>query len=225
MIDKSKKYQIIAAVLFSCVFMGIIDAIIQPGYLIKSSAKVCLFLLIPLFYSRKFSSSNLKEYLTGNINSIKFASLLGILVYFGILLGYLLLKEVFDFSAITSSLESGVGVSANNFLMVSLYISFINSFLEEFFFRGFGFIELKKQSNRFFAYHFSAMMFALYHIAMMIGWFDITLIALAIIALYIAGLLFNFFDELYGDIYPSWMIHICANLAINTIGCMLFGII
>ncbi|NMO95148.1 hypothetical protein [Paenibacillus lemnae] len=38
------------------------------------------------------------------------------------------------------------------------------------------------------------------------------------------GLLFNWLNEKNGNIYASWMVHMCANLAINTIGFMLFEI-
>ena len=40
-----------------------------------------------------------------------------------------------------------MGITAGNFLWVAIYISVMNSFLEEFFFRGFGFITLKKYVN------------------------------------------------------------------------------
>ena len=43
-------------------------------------------------------------------------------------------------------------VKKANFVFVSIYISLANSFLEEFFFRGFSFFTLKKFSNMNFAY-------------------------------------------------------------------------
>ena len=74
-----------------------------------------------------------------------------------------MLKDVFDFSAITGALTDNIGVNAENFIIVSLYISFINSLLEEVFFRGFAFINLKRITGRKFAYFFSAGIFAVYH--------------------------------------------------------------
>lgn len=203
--------------------MGFIDAVIQPGYLVKSLVKLALFLLLPYFYSKYDEDFSLKKLFTADKNSVKLAILLGLAVFFTIILGYSILKNFIDFSAIASNLESGVGVTAENFLYVSLYISFINSLLEEFFFRGFAFLTLKKLTNRKFAYNFSALSFALYHIAMMIGWFEVYILALAIFGLYVSGMVFNFIDEKCENIYPSWLIHICANLGINAVGFILLN--
>ena len=74
-----------------------------------------------------------------------------------------------------SSLSENIGVKSSNFIFVAIYISFANSLLEEFFFRGFAFLKLKEVSSRKFAYIFSALAFSIYHLAMMIGWFDIVL--------------------------------------------------
>ena len=132
---------------------------------------------------------------------------------------------VFDFSALTESLTSTTGVNKNNFLFVALYISFANSLLEEFFFRGFAFITLVKKINVKSAYVFSALTFALYHTGMMIAWFEIWVFALALIGLFAGGCIFNWLNSCCKNIYPSWIVHMCANFAINTVGFILFGII
>ena len=138
---------------------------------------------------------------------------------------YFLLKDVFDFSAVTTTLTANIGVNGKNFIFVSLYISFINSLLEEFFFRGFAFLTLKKRASRFYAYCFSALIFALYHVAMMIGWFSWEVFAIILLGLFVGGLLFNVLNEKSNTIYPSWFVHMFANFAINTVGFILFGII
>ena len=147
---------------------------------------------------------------------------LGAAVYAFILCAYLLFKNVFDFSSLTESLTSQTGVSKDNFIFVALYISFVNSLLEEFFFRGFAFLTLKRLSTRRFAYVFSAALFALYHIAMMIGWFALPVLLLTLLGLFVGGVIFNYFNEKYDNVYMSWLIHMFANFAINTIGFMLF---
>ena len=108
-----------------------------------------------------------------------------------------------------------------NFLFVSLYISFVNSLLEEFFFRGFLFVNLKGFSSRGFAYGFSAAAFSLYHTAMMLGWFHPVLLILVLGGLGIGGVLFNYLNEKHNTIYVSWLVHMFANFAINTIGFLL----
>jgi membrane protease YdiL (CAAX protease family) len=108
---------------------------------------------------------------------------------------------------------------------VALYISFANSLLEEFFFRGFSFVCLKKSVPRGFAYLFSALMFALYHSGMTTGWFNFGIFALTLVDLMIAGIIFDFLNEKSGNIYTSWVVHMFANFGINTVGFILFGII
>ena len=143
-----KKYIIMALVLFSCSVMGIIDAVIRPGYLIKSFIKLPLFLILPLLYSLFDKEISLKKILTPTKSGFIKALLVGGGVFLIILLAYFLLKDVFDFSMVTTALTGDVGVTAKNFLWVSIYISFVNSFLEEFFFRGFAFFTLKQKSSR-----------------------------------------------------------------------------
>ena len=130
-----------------------------------------------------------------------------------------------DFSGIAGKLTADAGVSADNFLYVALYISFVNSFLEEFFFRGFAFISLKKITSRGFAYVFSAVLFALYHAGMTAGYFNFGVFAITLGGLTVAGVIFNFLNEKSENIYTSWLVHMFANFAINTVGFILFGMI
>jgi len=108
---------------------------------------------------------------------------------------------------------------------VAIYISLINSLLEEFFFRGLGFLTLKKMTSRKFAYLFSAATFSLYHIAIMTSWFAPFLFIVLILSLFVAGIFFNWLNEKNHNIYSSWIVHMGANFAINTIGFILFGIL
>ena len=221
-----KKNTIILIVLIGCLIMGFIDAVIRPEYLIKSFIKILLFSIMPIMYSRYDKDLNLTSLF--KINSKKeiiIAILSGAGIFTFILGAYFILGNLFDFSNIVSSLSENVGVNNNNFIFVAIYISFVNSLLEEFFFRGFAFLKLKEVSNRKFAYIFSSLAFALYHVAMMIGWFDISLFLLTIVGLFIGGLIFNYFNEKYKNIYVTWLIHMFANFAINYIGFMLFNIV
>ena len=202
--------------------MGLVDAVIQPGYIAKSAIKIVLFLLLPVLYSLYDKSCKLKRLFSFKAKGFWIALALGAAVYAFILCAYLLFKNVFDFSSLTESLTSQTGVSKDNFIFVALYISFVNSLLEEFFFRGFAFLTLKRLSTRRFAYVFSAALFALYHIAMMIGWFALPVLLLTLLGLFVGGVIFNYFNEKYDNVYMSWLIHMFANFAITTIGFMLF---
>lgn len=221
-----KKKSIILIVLIGCLIMGFIDAVIRPDYLVKSFIKIMLFSIMPIIYSRYDKELNLSSlFKVKSKREIIIALLAGLAVFLFILGAYLIIGRLFDFSNVTSSLSENIGVDKENFILVAIYISFVNSLLEEFFFRGFAFLKLKEVSTRKFAYIFSALAFALYHVAMMIGWFDISLFILTIGGLFIGGLIFNYFNEKYKNIYVSWLIHMFANFAINYIGFMLFNII
>ena len=208
-----------------CVFMAVTDGILKADYLTKSAVKLVLFLLLPFVYSLFDKDIKIKEIFIPNKKGIKTAVILCVLVYSVILGGYFLLEDVFDFSKITGALAENTGVTGANFIYVSLYISFVNSFLEEFFFRGFAFLTLKRITGRKFAYLFSAAVFAVYHIAMMIGWFDIIVFLIVMAGLFLGGLIFNRLNEKSETVYPSWFVHMFANFAINTVGFILFGTI
>jgi len=205
--------------------MGIIDAVVKPQYMVKSIIKIFLFLICPIVYSVYDKKLNLKLLFKSNKQGLIIAFLSGISIFIFILGGYFLIGSFFNLSNITLSLTENIGVNKNNFLWIAIYISFINSLLEEFFFRGFSFFTLKDNTSRKYAYIFSSSVFAFYHIAMMIGWFDIVLFILLLSALFIGGLIFNYFNEKYGNIYISWLIHMFANFAINSIGFILFSIV
>ena len=219
---KKQKYIILTIIIFACLCMGLVDAVIQPGYMAKSAIKMVMFLLLPIIYAAWDKNCSLKHLFVPNAKGFWLALGLGAAVYAFILCAYLLFKNVFDFSSLTSALTSQTGVNKDNFIFVAIYISFANSLLEEFFFRGFAFLTLKKVSSRKFAYVVSALCFALYHIAMMIGWFGLPVVLLAMLGLFVGGLIFNYFNEKYDNIYLSWLIHMFANFATNTIGFILF---
>lgn len=219
-----KKFQIPVLVAITCIIMAIVDAVIQPGYAVKSLIKIILFLLIPVFYGLFNKEVNIKKLIIPNKSGIVTAISLGAAVYVIILGSYFVFRNVFDFSALTTSLGETTGVNKSNFIWVAIYISFINSLLEEFFFRGFAFITLKKFTTRKFAYIFSSLSFALYHIAMMIGWFGVPVIFISLLGLFAGGLIFNKFDEKNENIYLSWLTHMFANFATNTIGFILFAV-
>lgn len=223
--SKVKTFIIITAIILFCGIMAVIDGIMQANYVQKSVIKLGLFLFIPAIFSIYNKEIDLWSVLKVNKSGIKFAISLCIPIYIIIVGGYLLLKDIFDFSAITTSLTNNIGVTKDNFIYVSLYISFVNSFLEEFFFRGFAFLTLGSIFSKKIAFVFSAAMFSIYHVAMMIGWFSVWVFILVLAGLFAGGLIFNFLDDKSRSIYPSWFVHMFANFAINTIGFMLFDII
>lgn len=222
-----KKYLIMTSILTFSIIVCLIDAVLQPNYFVKIPIKIIFFLALPLlfFIKNKSDFKDFKELYVFRKKGILKAFLLGIAVYTVILSGYLLTRNIFDFSNVTSSLTEGMGITADNFIYVSLYISLMNSFLEEFFFRGYGFMTLKKHTSPKIAYIFSSAIFAIYHIGMLLDMFNIGVLLLLMFGLIAGGCIFNYLNERNNSIYPSWFVHMFANFAINTVGFILFGII
>ncbi len=222
-----KSAYILLSVVLCALTMSLVDGILQPGYAAKSAIKIVLFLLIPMGYFLLFRQEwpQFKALFYPRKRDLAVATGLGLGVYGLIFVGYYLLQDCLNIDAIALRLTADGGVSRNNFLWVALYISFINSLLEEFLFRGFAFITLKQQLSSPVAYFFSAVTFAGYHFGMFIGTGNVYIWFLALSALTIAGYVLNFLNEKSGNIYVSWLVHMFANFGINTIGMLIFEIL
>lgn len=223
----SKKTAVMLSTFLFSIAVTLIDAFVHPNYFVKIPIKILFFLALPMlfFLKNKDGFGDFKRLFRFKRKGILAALLLGIGVYAVIVGGYFLTRNVIDFSNVTSSLTEGMGITSGNFIYVSLYISLMNSFLEEFFFRGFGFITLKKYTSRRVAYLFSSSLFAIYHIGMLVGMFALPALLLLLLGLIIGGCIFNFLNEAHENVYPSWFVHMFANFAINTVGFILFGIL
>lgn len=220
----SKKIYIPILIIFACLIMGVVDAVIQPGYVVKSAIKMILFLFIPVVYGFFNKECKIKTLIKPTRKGFLLAFVLGVSVYVVILGAYLIFRNIFDFSSLVGSLNETTGVNKSNFLWVAIYISFANSFLEEFFFRGYAFLVMKIFFTKRVAYVFSSLAFAFYHIAMMIGWFGLPVILISLLGLFVGGIIFNKFDEKNNNIYLSWLVHMFANFATNSIGVILFSV-
>ena len=223
----NRKLSVMLSVVLFSVAVTCIDAFIQPNYFVKIPIKILFFLALPMlfFLKNREAWADFKALFVFRRKGLCRALLLGVGVYAVILGGYFLTRSIIDFSRVTSNLTDGMGITADNFFYVSLYISLMNSFLEEFFFRGYGFITLKKYTSPKVAYLFSASLFAVYHVGMLVGMFAPGALALLLFGLILGGCIFNYLNDANGNIYASWFVHMFANFAINTIGFILFGVL
>lgn len=222
---KKRCISIMISVFVFSLAITFIDAFVQPNYWVKVPIKILFFLALPMlfFVKNKNAFGEFKKLFIFKKKGLLKALLLGLGVYGFILGAYFLLRGVIDFSGVTSNLTEGMGITAQSFIFVAIYISLANSFLEEFFFRGFGFITLKKYVPRWVAYLFSSSLFAVYHVGMLVGMFDFGALMLMMLGLVVGGCIFNYLNEANENIYPSWFVHMFANFAINTIGFILFA--
>ena len=211
---KRKALSIIFAMVLACAVMALVETVLQPGYLVKSCIKWVLFLGLSIGSLR----GSLRR------EGLGLGLCLGGGIFAVILAAFFLFRDFIDLGTIADGLLGKEGISRENFLWVALYISICNSFLEELLFRGLGYLALREHTSEAFAMVFSAAAFAVYHAAILDGWFSWWVYGLCMLGLFLGGLIFNALDR-RGGILPSWLAHAGANLAINTIGLMMFGLI
>ena len=206
--------------------MYLIESYNKPVYVIKSLYKIIIFAGLPLIYCALDKEVRFKEYFSiKDKKQIKTALMMGLGVYLAVQAGYYILKEFIVLDNIAVVLENNLSVNKDNFVFVSIYISLINSLLEELFFRGFGFITLSKFASKRYEYIISAFAFSVYHVSILANWFNIIIYVLFIAGLFGTGLFFNWLNNKYNNILNSWIVHMCANFSINTIGFIMFGIL
>ena len=223
---KNTRKGILVLGFISILIMFVVDYLIPPIFVIKSAIKVVLFLGVPLMYgylNRYVDISSIFK--VKSKKQLKYSILLGIAIYLVIMGAYYIFSEFLDLDNIQSLLARNLGVDRNNFIFVAIYIAIFNSLLEEFFFRGFLFLGLKNLGMGSLSTLMSAGMFSLYHIAIIANWFNIWIFILVMLGLFIGGLIFNALNDRNGNIYNSWLVHMFANLAINTVGLLMFGMI
>lgn len=226
---QSKNQRNIQVLMIFLVVIAILlmDSFLTLPYATRSIYKVLLFLLFPVILGGSirwfdlFSVFRVKS----NVKKILPRLFLGLGVYGFLILLYVILKDVFNLDQIMGALESSVAVTKDNFLRVAIYISFVNSFLEEFFFRGFAYLKLKDKMPKIGATVISATAFSIYHYTMVKGWASPILVALGLLGLFLSGIIFNIINDKNDNIYSSYAVHVFANLAINTIGLQMFGLI
>jgi len=212
-----KKWSILFPVICIAILLWIEQGL-EVSYLWKTAAKVLLFFAIPFFFL-KATVFEFLQFKKTQKKSLLLALGLGIIVIMAILGAFMLLKDSIDLNALQLDLETRVGVTAVVFPFVAFYILFGNSFLEEYFFRGL-LVGLLKDSKL--KWILPSFFFAIYHVAIFLPWFEWPILLLAVVGLWIGGLLFQWLNEKSGTIYPSWIIHMCADIGVLLIGVYMF---
>ncbi len=224
--DKTQKLlTILISAVIAVAIMCMVESVLQPGYVWKSAVKITMFFGSVVLFYLLYKDEKIKEHFKiKNKKAFGVCSIIAVLTI-GVIIGaYALIQDYVDPNQIKDSLLNKEKVSVDNFLYVALYISAVNSFLEEIFFRGLLFLQIKKIGYRKLAYNVSAICFAVYHIGIVSGWFNIWVFFLVIGLLYAAGMILNFAAEKCDSFLGSWVIHIAANIGINAIGCFVLGV-
>ncbi|MBW9155827.1 CPBP family intramembrane glutamic endopeptidase [Clostridium tagluense] len=223
-----KKKYIILSSLVACILLYFVEQVLVVSYVVKTIIKILFFIFIPYAYSKfikKQKRSKAINYKNIDKDHLKMGFLFGIMSFFIVLITYYLLRNIIDLHSISEKLQINSKITASSFIYVGLYITFGNSFLEEYFFRGFIFLNLYELKSKKFAYIYSSLLFGLYHIAIFKTLFNSGLVGLALIGLISIGFIFNWLDTKSKNFINSWIVHILADSAIIIIGLRMFGIV
>lgn len=218
-------YIIISSIVVIAI-LYVVDQHFMVSYNLKIIIKLVLFSVIPLIYIKLSEDNFIKNSFKNHTPVFKMdiSKILGIFVVSVLIIGFLIFKNFFDTDTIIYDFKNKYQIVGNQILYYGMYLSFINSLLEELFFRGFIFLGLKNTNKTKLAYFFSSIMFSVYHIANFKNWFNPLVFALCLIGLFIGGLIFAALDDRKNTFFNSWFVHICADLAIVGIGYYMIGI-
>lgn len=205
----------------SCYIMYYIEQEIGISYLPKSAIKIISFVIIPIFLIMKVKREKIFDYLhlkglkIRNLNSGFLIGIMGALAI--ISLGFTLSGYI-DFDSLRLELAEKLNITKNIFILVALYITFVNSFIEEFFFRGFVYLNMENSIAKIPRMIFSGVLFGMYHMGIFLTWFDSWLIMLCVLALSLVGILLCYINGKTKNFLNSWLIHIIGDGAILTYG-------
>ncbi|HEY5576301.1 MAG TPA: CPBP family intramembrane glutamic endopeptidase [Clostridiaceae bacterium] len=223
-----RKGYIVIGSLAACIILYVLEQIITVDYTTKTAVKVLLFTAAPYIYFKLAK----KPHLMDGLNLVKLGKsnyrlvmFLGAASFTGVIGMYFLLGGYINFDTILQELRTKAQIYVSNYVFIGAYIILGNSFLEEFFFRGFVFLNLYKQGYKKLAYIYSSILFGVYHIAILNTWLSPLLLGLAVIGLTIVGVVFNWLDSRSGSITNSWIVHILADCAVIVIGLNMFDLI
>lgn len=225
---KNKKLiYIIVTTFITIILLYIADQILHLNYLSKVLVKLILFSLFPIVYVLRTGENFIKDSFVHEKKGfgVKLSHILGILVFIILIATFYLIKQYMNIDILISEFELKYKINHSNILYYGIYLAFINSLLEEFFFRGFIFLNLKKLGMKRMAYLSSSIAFSIYHVGNFQNWFNIWVFVLATTGLFVGGIIFNYLDDKEHTFLNSWFVHICADIALVGIGLSLFKVI
>ncbi len=205
------------------IILYIVEQVLMTPYIIKTIVKVPMFTLFPFLLQQHLLKS--KVSLKMKRSEQKFTLFWSIFVFVLIFAAAFSLKSFIDTEAISSDFGNRMQLSRNSMIIAGIYTIFVNSFIEEYFFRGFIFQEMFKQGRNRSAYLISSAAFAIYHVSIFEAWFSVWLMMIMLLGLFVGGLLFAYFVKKTGSILASWLIHVSADLALVLFGFLVLDLL
>ena len=203
----------------ACFLLFLLEQVLRVDYLTKTIAKLILFLGIPFIGRCLYQPANVPKNRKNELTAQLLPGIaIGLFVIGTVAAVYLLVRGRIDTVGILAELKEKSGITKQTYLYTGLYITFVNSFLEEFFFRKYIFGNLYQDGMKRFAYIGSALLFSVYHLAIFNTWFKPFLLILALLGLLAAGLILSYVVRKTNSLLSSWVIHLSADIAIIGIG-------
>ena len=199
-----KEYNRVFYAIIIIVLLSIVERYLT--YWPKSLIKTMLMAFIPIYLFKAKPKIN-------KLKISKEAIIIIILIFTISPIAFHMFKDFINLEQIKKQLEITMGITKNNFILVAIYISFINSAIEEYFFRSYLLFDKHLKNSGL----ISAALFSIYHLAIMGTWTHPSIIFISLISLFLVGLIFNFLAQKYESIFNSWLVHMSANIMINLI--------
>jgi len=129
-----------------------------------------------------------------------------------------------DMGQLTGEVDEMGLTTPRAYLLGALGWTFANSLMEEYVYRWFVFSQCERLMPRFAAVLASAAVFTAHHVVALSTYLPWHLTALASLGVFLGGVLWAVLYARYRSIWPGWMSHIIADVAIFAVGWeILFG--
>ena len=207
-----------------CLFiLYMLEQILMTPYIIKTIIKFPMFTLFPFLIRHYLLKS--KSTIVIKKSEQRFILVWSVFIFVLVFTLALALKSFIDIRSISSDFTNRMQLGNRNMVLAAVYTVFINSFIEEYFFRGFIFQNLLKQGWNKTAFILSSTAFAVYHISVFKAWFNPGFMMLILFGLFSGGLIFAYFVKKTESILASWFIHLSADLALIVYGFLVLDLL
>lgn len=211
------KKLILIYTIFSISIIMFVDLFLEVDYITKSILRILFFVVIPVIYIIDNENINLIDYFkVSKLSTLKYGLFYGLLSFLFILIAYYLLKDFLDMNSLIETANK-YNVDKTNIIYISLYLCIINAFQEEFFFRGFIFKTLNDEGETKLGYLLSSLTFSIYHLGVIMAWFNIFLLIVAILAMSLFASLLNYINTKTDGFLNSYIVHIFIDISIMII--------
>ena len=217
--NRASIYSIIAVIT-----LVVLEYVFGLQYISKQVARLILFIIIPLVMIYVIKGSTIRDKIKvtrPTLKELKIPLIASVVIFIGTIGGYFLIQFMFDMEKVIEGLAD-IGIGMHNVWVWVIYLSFVNSFIEEFFFRGYIYYSLENRS-KLLAIIVSSAMFSFYHVVLMALLFNIWTVVFTIVGLFIVGVFLAYINKFGKSFINSWIIHISADIAVVLIAIYMFA--